>query len=196
MPDRAVTMPLPDVRSGPAGTTRLTARPANAEVLARTTVSAMVTDGSDQRQDSAGAASAPRAVAELLAESDRRDRALQDALWRYAWRTAQRDAYETGFYDGCMSLKKAQHDAVELTELEVARWGPGGREHFADPRPGDRTEAPVRLPSAGVWLGGPPVHRHICSAPCFAYAPGWYSTDDAAKILRALPGSSALGGAA
>ena len=22
-------------------------------------------------------------------------------------------------------------------ELEVKRWGPGGREHFADPRPGD-----------------------------------------------------------
>lgn len=143
----------------------------------------------------ADAASDPRAVAELLAESDCRDRELQDALWRYAWRTAQHDAYETGFYDGCMSLKRAQHDAVELTRLEVVRWGPGGRERFADPRPGDRAGTPQRQPTAGVWLGGPPVHRHECSGPCFAYAPGWYSTDDAAKILRTLPGS-ALGGAA
>jgi hypothetical protein len=23
------------------------------------------------------------------------------------------------------------------SELEIRRWGPGGRKHFADPRPGD-----------------------------------------------------------
>lgn len=27
---------------------------------------------------------------------------------------------------------------ITLVELEQARWGPGGREHFAEPRPGDR----------------------------------------------------------
>jgi len=25
----------------------------------------------------------------------------------------------------------------DLAEIEERRWGPGGREHFADPRPGD-----------------------------------------------------------
>jgi hypothetical protein len=29
------------------------------------------------------------------------------------------------------------------TELEQQRWGPGGREHFADPRPGDYPGGPV-----------------------------------------------------
>lgn len=29
-------------------------------------------------------------------------------------------------------------------ELETARWGPGGREHFGDPRPGDHPGGPVK----------------------------------------------------
>lgn len=29
-------------------------------------------------------------------------------------------------------------------ELEERRWGPGGREHFGDPRPGDHPGGPVR----------------------------------------------------
>ena len=28
-------------------------------------------------------------------------------------------------------------EAAELAEAEARRWGPGGRAHFADPRPGD-----------------------------------------------------------
>ena len=32
----------------------------------------------------------------------------------------------------------------DLAELEARRWGPGGREHFADPRPGDY---PGRIPA-------------------------------------------------
>jgi hypothetical protein len=32
----------------------------------------------------------------------------------------------------------------DLAEIEERRWGPGGREHFADPRPGDY---PGRVPS-------------------------------------------------
>jgi len=77
-----------------------------------------------------------------LAESDRRDRDLA-ARWR-AWQeghdsrdTEITDAYEEGFADGCLALKHAQHQARRLCEIEIARWGPGGREHFADPRPGD-----------------------------------------------------------
>lgn len=35
-------------------------------------------------------------------------------------------------------------------DLELLRWGPGGREHFGDPRPGDRpgTEPQQQAPSA------------------------------------------------
>ncbi|MGH3160370.1 MAG: hypothetical protein ACRDOC_00665 [Streptosporangiaceae bacterium] len=33
-------------------------------------------------------------------------------------------------------------------ELERRRWGPGGRAHFGDPRPGDYTGGPV------AWNGG------------------------------------------
>ena len=29
------------------------------------------------------------------------------------------------------------HGGPAFAELEERRWGPGGREHFADPRPGD-----------------------------------------------------------
>jgi hypothetical protein len=29
------------------------------------------------------------------------------------------------------------HGGPPFAELEEHRWGPGGREHFADPRPGD-----------------------------------------------------------
>ena len=32
----------------------------------------------------------------------------------------------------------------DLDEIEARRWGPGGRAHFADPRPGDY---PGRLPA-------------------------------------------------
>ena len=35
-------------------------------------------------------------------------------------------------------------DGPDLSELEARRWGPGGREHFADPRPGDY---PGRIPA-------------------------------------------------
>jgi hypothetical protein len=80
--------------------------------------------------------------ASLLQLSGERDVALglRLAAWREGWHArglADRDAYERGFHDGCMALKRAQHDYCELTELETRRWGPGGRDRFADPRPGD-----------------------------------------------------------
>ena len=84
----------------------------------------------------------------ILAESDRRDRELQARLnaWRQGWdacTAALGDAYEEGFTDALMALKHAQHQAVTLTRGEQERWGPRGREHFADPRPGDYTGGPV-----------------------------------------------------
>ena len=78
----------------------------------------------------------------LLAESDRGQQELELRLqyWRDGWNAAQlacHEAYEEGFADGCMALKQAHRDAVRALETEQARWGPGGRARFADPRPGD-----------------------------------------------------------
>jgi hypothetical protein len=49
--------------------------------------------------------------------------------------------YERGVADGyaraIADVKAAQHGIVRDAELETLRYGSGGREHFADPRPGD-----------------------------------------------------------
>jgi hypothetical protein len=50
-------------------------------------------------------------------------------------------AYERGQADGyrraVADFKAWQRGAVLDVEMEGRRWGPGGRTHFADPRPGD-----------------------------------------------------------
>jgi len=57
-------------------------------------------------------------------------------------------AYERGQVDGYLravaDVKAVQHGLVADAELEARRWGPGGRAHFADTRPGDY---PGRVPS-------------------------------------------------
>jgi hypothetical protein len=83
----------------------------------------------------------------LLALSDERD--LHRRLMLDYWRRGYRLGWEHGW--------KAGHDAADaeqaaswrevagpiarsgpsFAELERRRWGPGGREHFADPRAGD-----------------------------------------------------------
>jgi hypothetical protein len=49
--------------------------------------------------------------------------------------------YERGRVDGYLQavadVKAVQHGIVRDAELENARWGPGGREAFGSPRPGD-----------------------------------------------------------
>jgi hypothetical protein len=49
--------------------------------------------------------------------------------------------YERGLAEGYVraaaDIKAVQHGLVRDAELEALRWGPGGRAHFADPRPGD-----------------------------------------------------------
>jgi hypothetical protein len=50
---------------------------------------------------------------------------------------------EAGRREAAQELHRAWKQAAEaldrpsLAEIEVRRWGPGGRRHFADPRPGD-----------------------------------------------------------
>jgi hypothetical protein len=50
-------------------------------------------------------------------------------------------SYERGAADGyahaIAEVKAAQHGLVQDAELEIRRWGPGGREAFGNPRPGD-----------------------------------------------------------
>ncbi len=92
------------------------------------------------------------------------------------------DSYEQGVGDGVMSLKHAQHDAVAVTRLEVARWGPGGREHFAEPRPGDYPGGSLPLEQPGmVWLAG------VAVGGSGEYRPGWYSPEEAANFLGYVP---------
>ena len=40
--------------------------------------------------------------------------------------------------------KPVTHGGKTQAELEELRWGPGGREHFGDPRPGDYKGGPVK----------------------------------------------------
>ncbi len=60
---------------------------------------------------------------------------------RDAWRRGYRAGYERG-----ARVMEATWPAIvapviasrpDHAELELRRWGPGGREHFGDPRPGD-----------------------------------------------------------
>ncbi len=42
------------------------------------------------------------------------------------------------------AAKPVTHGGKSQAELEERRWGPGGREHFGDPRPGDYKGGPVK----------------------------------------------------
>jgi hypothetical protein len=131
-------------------------------------------------------------AAAVLDRSDERDVELQRILT--AWREGFLRGLEVGMQEGRRQAAEEEsaqrREAAGLvakatagpshTELELRRWGPGGREHFGDPRPGDfagQGDRPQPRP-AGVWLGGPPVHYHECTAVCRSYAPGWYTLPD------------------
>lgn len=67
--------------------------------------------------------------------------AYRNQLAREMTEHAAAAQYERGLQEGYLlavaDLKAFQHAEVRDTELQVRRWGPGGRAHFADPRPGD-----------------------------------------------------------
>jgi hypothetical protein len=42
-----------------------------------------------------------------------------------------------GYLQAIADVKAVQHGLVLDAEIEERRWGPGGRAHFGDPRPGD-----------------------------------------------------------
>jgi hypothetical protein len=83
---------------------------------------------------------------ELIELSDERDRwqaRLLDAE-RAAYMLGAADGYRQGYERGARLLEAAWPAVVaplagpSLAELELLRWGPGGREHFGDPRTADR----------------------------------------------------------
>jgi hypothetical protein len=85
-------------------------------------------------------------VAGLLELSDERDAWLRRvyAAWRDGYQTGHAAGYDRGFERGARLLEAewpavvaGLADGLPFAELERRRWGPGGREHFADPRPGD-----------------------------------------------------------
>jgi hypothetical protein len=116
----------------------------DAEVIHR------VADGADIGQ---------RRRAAWLRLSDERDLWLRRVLdaWREGYAVGRRsmdDAVTTAYIDGLLRRKGIEHehiraltggtDRVDLWQDQQKRtWGPGGREHFADPKPGDYTGGPV-----------------------------------------------------
>jgi hypothetical protein len=89
-------------------------------------------------------------VAAKLAESDRRDRELRawlDALGmgHHAAAAGRAKDWQQGYERAHADLERDWHaiadpasrNATSHAELEARRYGPGGREHFGDSRPGD-----------------------------------------------------------
>jgi hypothetical protein len=150
------------------------------------------------------------AALDLSDERDQWERLVEQAF-RDGYRAAEAahaDDYQRGLIDGALVRKRAQHELVEMARIDAAQWGPAGREHFGDPRPGDypggaaglaRTRAAWLAEGLGlgpgpewVHLSGPVVHYgHVCKPVCHQYKPGWHTIADAITILATLPGDYA-----
>ena len=86
------------------------------------------------------------AVADLIEWSDALDASLRLQLSTY--RAGYTHGFEQGVAAGRREAEAEQARSwyavahpiahgISYDELERRRWGPGGREHFCDPRPGD-----------------------------------------------------------
>ena len=85
----------------------------------------------------------PREAIEA-AELAGHETAYRDQLARQMYEAGRRDGYDAGRRDAEADMARCWAQAarqvthgVSHGELEQRRWGPGGRAHFADPRPGD-----------------------------------------------------------
>lgn len=133
--------------------------------------------------------------AAILARSDENDRwqARLLAAWSEGYRSAETDHehdYGKGHTAGWMAYKRAIHGTVDDVRQHCATWD-GLRANFGQPRPGDYTGGPAGPVETRVWLAGPVVHHHGCTAACYAIEPGWYEPGAAADILATLPGDHA-----
>ncbi|HWG01095.1 MAG TPA: hypothetical protein VG164_04510 [Trebonia sp.] len=86
--------------------------------------------------------------AALLELSDERDQWMKRLLdaERAAYGRGLAEGYKMGYEFGAR-IREGEWPAVirplqapTINELEAKRWGPGGREHFADPRSADRPQ--------------------------------------------------------
>ena len=71
---------------------------------------------------------------------ERADEITAETRYRLQFaRQAQRAGFAAGRRSAFAEMARAwQHAAKAVTEpVDERRWGPGGRAHFADPRPGD-----------------------------------------------------------
>jgi len=83
------------------------------------------------------------AIAEAeLAEAESRYR---NQVGRLMYEAGRRDA-EADMADRWDRIARPAVHGVDHTVLEERRWGPAGREHFADPRPGDFPGRATRQP--------------------------------------------------
>jgi len=77
----------------------------------------------------------PREAIEA-AELAEAETAYRLQLAREMYQAGRRDAEADMAARWAQIARPAAH-GMNQTELEERRWGPGGRAHFADPRPGD-----------------------------------------------------------
>jgi hypothetical protein len=85
-------------------------------------------------------------VAALLAAmpDPRAELELRRQLVREAYAAGRAEGWQQGYEHGARLLEAEWPSVVavlsgpSLGELELLRYGPGGREHFGDPRPTDR----------------------------------------------------------
>jgi hypothetical protein len=81
---------------------------------------------------------------------------LAGAESRYRLQLA-REMYAAGRRDAQAEMAEAWRrvaapvvHGISAAEMEERRWGPGGRAHFGDPRPGDFPGRPEPEPEAGL----------------------------------------------
>jgi len=86
-------------------------------------------------------------IADVLAVSDQRELQLELRLqaWREGWLAGHEVGDQGGYARAIKDMERRWHEVADpvarggpsFAELERRRWGPGGRKHFGDPRPGD-----------------------------------------------------------
>jgi hypothetical protein len=95
------------------------------------------------------------------AEVAEAETAYRNQVGREMYQAGHGDGYQAGYRqaeaDQATGWNQATRPAASpaRAELEERRWGPGGREHFADPRPGDfpgRSAQPEPEPDTGTEM--------------------------------------------
>jgi hypothetical protein len=81
-------------------------------------------------------------AAELVEVEERYRRQVGREMYAAGRRDAE--AEMAGRWNRIAGPVSRARDAGGIEEIEARRWGPGGRAHFADPRPGD---FPGRVPA-------------------------------------------------